>query len=721
MPNDYSPYGSDYYLDESGRKDAARFALEQLYEATGIPAFKRYKQAIKEEYTPGRKSALHLAEAMAGVTGLGSISPQSLNMIKGKDPQVVKILRGLMAEENRARGAMPGSDIESKVLRGTWYRGQRTIPEPIATPEGNLMTSFRREGVETVVPGPPVFSMARTSALKVGEPSGVSISAKPSVASGFAKWGEGEQELLQGARDEALDSVQSILEKHNAKSKYYNIADQINNPGYKSWIVTEDLDKIKASNPDDYNKLIEDIKGWSEINDRLNAGPPIARVMPMYGGVPEEKILRISNPEHQEVIKSSYEEALKKFVNENPNFVFGESGGEGYMPTKEGFIDELRYSDSMRKKFNDILSGTMQEKGYKGLLYTPQRYGEYELKMFDPKDIMALDVRRIDDPTLSKLFKSDYDEPIGKGAKKLGEWTEASYGKPAHLKELYRDIDVDSILKNLYEARYEGKSMRELEKRPFKLDPSNKPDVEIIGPNDWQPGSYSEHVKELGKYNEGEPSMYHWQDVANLVFPDESIDKKQFDQMVKYIKEYYNPDPVEILYGYPDHMWEDIKGNLKSYVFDSPTKPIEKVAAPDLDFDLEDFKPNKVQKLYLDKIDPDGSYSPKEQEAAINYLLDQGYGDYPVGDIQGWVFKEAKANVDEMFGKSMDEIFTPNWSQLTNWIDDGAGVKEAKEIVAMAKKLGWTEDTVLSMDNAQLDNFREIYSNKVMKKMLLGE
>lgn len=140
-----------------------------------------------------------------------------------------------------------------------------------------------------------------------------------------------------------------------------------------------------------------------------------------------------------------------------------------------------------------------------------------------------------------------------------------------------------------------------------------------------------------------------------------------------------------------------------------------------MDFDLEDFKPNKVQKLYLDKIDPDGSYSPKEQEAAINYLLDQGYGDYSVGDIQGWMFKEAKANVDEMFGKSMDEIFTPNWSQLTNWIDDGAGVKEAKEIVAMAKKLGWTEDTVLSMDNAQLDNFREIYSNKVMKKMLLGE
>lgn len=625
------------YLEDEGRNRTIS-SYGQEYSPVYVENMKRYlgeKLGEIRRYNRGETDPLEMPIGY-------DVGPFA--MIKGKDPQVVKILRDLMAEENRARGAMPKTEvdpgvyklyqdrdffqaaldraksqggtgsiaerrlqetnkaieameasakpgIESKVLRGTWYRGQRTIPEPIATPEGNLMTSFRRGGVETTIPGPPVFSMARTSALKVGEPSGVSISAKPSVASGFAKWGEGEQELLQGARDEALDSVQSILEKHNAKSMYYNIADQINNPGYKSWKVTEDLDKIKASNPDDYNKLIEDIKGWSEINDRLNAGPPIARVMPMYGGVPEEKILRISNPEHQEVIKSSYEEALKKFLSEDPEAMSRITGYGGRPPTRSKFLEELRYDDALRKKFNDILSGTMQEKGYKGLLYTPQRYDEYELKMFDPKDIMALDVRRVDDPTLSKLFESGYDEPIGKGAKKLGEWTEASYGKPAHLKELYRDIDVDSILKNLYEARYEGKSMQELEKRPFKLGPSNKPDVEVIGPNDWQPGSYSEHVKELGKY----------------------------------IKDYLS----------------------------TPSK----VAAPDLNFDLGDLIPLS------------GEEAAEKLKKAVDF---------------------------ENFKPNYKEITAPHWDTAFDWIDpnQNLSVKNMAKAIEVMKKLGISEDNL---------------------------
>ena len=55
-------------------------------------------------------------------------------------------------------------------------------------------------------------------------------------------------------------------------------------------------------------------------------------------------------------------------------------------------------------QFNLRLSDKLLEKGWKGFLYSPGRYNEYELRMFDPADVLMLDARHMEDPAMKRML-----------------------------------------------------------------------------------------------------------------------------------------------------------------------------------------------------------------------------------------------------------------------------------------------------------------------------
>lgn len=131
---DYSPYGQDYYLDETGRKDSAKFVLNQLYEATGVPAFKRYRQAVvngdsSAVGTLNRNTAL--VEALAGAVGLGSVSPMQLGISK---TDLLKRVGKSFSQEIRAAKDVGYGDV-GNVIKELKGRAKNISKEVGSAPE----------------------------------------------------------------------------------------------------------------------------------------------------------------------------------------------------------------------------------------------------------------------------------------------------------------------------------------------------------------------------------------------------------------------------------------------------------------------------------------------------------------------------------------------------------------------------------------------------------
>ena len=98
------------YLEDEGRNRTIS-SYGQEYSPVYVENMKRYlgeKLGEIRRYNRGETDPLEMPIGY-------DVGPFA--MIKGKDPQVVKILRGLMAEENRARGAMPRTEVDPGVYK----------------------------------------------------------------------------------------------------------------------------------------------------------------------------------------------------------------------------------------------------------------------------------------------------------------------------------------------------------------------------------------------------------------------------------------------------------------------------------------------------------------------------------------------------------------------------------------------------------------------------
>jgi gamma-glutamylcyclotransferase (GGCT)/AIG2-like uncharacterized protein YtfP len=94
------------------------------------------------------------------------------------------------------------------------------------------------------------------------------------------------------------------------------------------------------------------------------------------------------------------------------------------------------------------MSKKLMEKGYKGMLHSPHRYQEYELRMFDPYDVMYIDKRAVNSSKYSSNPMSS------KAVARLDEMKSAlkrehetvTEGKSKTLADWYRDITREEIL-----------------------------------------------------------------------------------------------------------------------------------------------------------------------------------------------------------------------------------------------------------------------------------
>jgi len=119
----------------------------------------------------------------------------------------------------------------------------------------------------------------------------------------------------------------------------------------------------------------------------------MSRAVPLFGDKPENVILNMLDAKHRGIVKGSYITAVNKYLDEAPDDIILKLAG-----SKKPW--ELFSLD----KFNDHLTTDLEEKGYKGILYHPDRYGEQELKMFNPADLLHLDMRKLGDKAVDRYI-----------------------------------------------------------------------------------------------------------------------------------------------------------------------------------------------------------------------------------------------------------------------------------------------------------------------------
>ena len=179
-------------------------------------------------------------------------------------------------------------------------------------------------------------------------------------------------------------------------------------------------------------------------NPRLQGfGDKLLRVRPVFEGDPLEKVVLHQFEPGTKLTNEAYESAVRRLAAESP--VLQREAGYGM----RGIRDKGSLQAAVpRRKFNDTLTEELENRGKRGILYSPsQRYAEYELKMFPGHReqgkgsawVKLLDERN---PYSKEIDK--YEDLIGDRLR--NKWIlEAKAGKYHHLKEHYSEIDLAKI------------------------------------------------------------------------------------------------------------------------------------------------------------------------------------------------------------------------------------------------------------------------------------
>lgn len=132
----------------------------------------------------------------------------------------------------------------------------------------------------------------------------------------------------------------------------------------------------------------------------------IHRVLPQYGGPPTQRVVNLMEPGGRATLNDAYDVVANKILKESNilnELATINLGGIQHVPMSyipESINAELLDLSHMIGKykgigsFNQTLSNQLQSQGYRGLLYNPQRWNEYEMLMLDPKYVLPLDYRK---------------------------------------------------------------------------------------------------------------------------------------------------------------------------------------------------------------------------------------------------------------------------------------------------------------------------------------
>lgn len=173
------------------------------------------------------------------------------------------------------------------------------------------------------------------------------------------------------------------------------------------------------------------------------SGMPFARVLPRLGDRPSKVILPgwmgEGTEEANKVLWDAYTKVAKSQGFYDPGELF-----EFYSKAHQ-MTDAYKYG---AKIVNKELTQQLQQRGYKGILYSPHRYDEWELRMFDPADVMMLDFRTSEETGLKTLFPFRFKaadlasapEKASRRARTLSTWAAVTprRGQGGSLKDIYK-------------------------------------------------------------------------------------------------------------------------------------------------------------------------------------------------------------------------------------------------------------------------------------------
>ena len=310
--------------------------------------------------------------------------------------------------------------------RQTWYRGAKSYPKPMVSQENQYL--LQRETPDMggqVWMRYPNYGYTSIGRMKFGEPRGISMSILPGVASKFYR--------LPRTRAALYEAIWERLNKRVSEAETGDIAHK-----------------------------------YSRIMDALETRrhrDMVARVVPLFGGPPEQRLLLGGGRQGSAVLTRAYkgamEDTARKLVGQNVDRAETLDALLG-MGSEYGYgIDFNRLRDRLRQLgvfdyFGKQLTRRLHGEGYKGILYSPRRYGEYELKMFNPEDAVQLDVRPAG--ALTSRGVSKHRSPGKDPLDVVNEFIEEKrklYSllfpkmESGSLRDIYKKIDLDKVLADI--------------------------------------------------------------------------------------------------------------------------------------------------------------------------------------------------------------------------------------------------------------------------------
>lgn len=301
----------------------------------------------------------------------------------------------------------PIPEIIDAVLRGTWWHGRHNYPGG--------------QKAETL-------AGARQKELHLGEPAGISLSVKPEQAKRFAGLSERERA---------------------AKRKFEELRERM------SYAYGRATERYEA-NPGDPAAWAEIERHEARVLPALVIEPRISRVLPLLGGPPAEKILPAwkgpGTEGAQKILREAYLEALEKVEPGRAREALRSIVEPQYLASDipEALAKKtIGYGEGQIGAFNQAISDALKRRGYKGVLYSPERYKEYELKMLDAADVGLVDWRRLEKlpERYQRVFEYDMKgtEPWSPSRFKAWEKAGPTGHKAASLARIWEDISEEEI------------------------------------------------------------------------------------------------------------------------------------------------------------------------------------------------------------------------------------------------------------------------------------
>jgi len=448
-----------------------------------------------------------------------------------KGSQSAAKLREVMVKENRLRGPAQEGDYLDSLLRSTPFHGRGyehypDVGEVYSTGFGNPGNLGEPGGLSVTYQEPSQFNRSHHFAKRPRKYNKVADAHRRAYSKLIEPMAEIDRKIIDIDK-KAADIRKSTLTKDEKLTELSRIDKQ-----------RETLFALRESAYSDYTKKGL-AKAENYVTDKINKTPPIARVFPRFHGRPTEKVIKGWKGSGDEtVLQDAYKYALqqmpeawtkgikptaalseesKAIVNDlkkdpeavkiiqkhltsglidNPKLLkqlpdyassldylypselmdvlkkVAYQDGEALLPSYQGLKDNL---SGRRREFNQHLTDYLRAQGYRGVIYSPQRYGEYEMRVLDPRDVVQQDIRQVDDPALKRLYKRDpkyldtkttkyvnpgtsydiYDKGLTKKSQSIKDWSrtsdiQANPGEvgghtPYALGAIYGDIDLSQL------------------------------------------------------------------------------------------------------------------------------------------------------------------------------------------------------------------------------------------------------------------------------------